>query len=339
MAKSKQENINIITQTPIIISIIFSIFLNLVFIHIFLHERKERSMNTKYNSVYEKILYNRITNLIPFKPLLIWANANQQLNNKYKSPDINLTDSAHDLTIKNVMRHTTGLGLAASQYGILAYPIGAIKELFDLLKDLLFHKPIGVISPEVWKDTITDFKNNHEGIQYMLKNPDATIDDLMNFAYSLAKERQYIENRNEKTNKVNKKFNNSRILKSVEIFTNIPLSTKNKSVENITDNKENTYLQGYIEINVNKDETTNSEQGFSTGLAADLFSEEEIEDLKKRMEHERLPKETLKKMGEYHKRKFNEKYMLAKNTFNPELIMSMYIKILPHTYHKLRRQK
>ncbi len=38
-----------------------------------------------------------------------------------------------------------------------------------------------------------------------------------------------------------------------------------------------------------------------------MFSEEEIEELKKRLEHERLPKETLEKMGEYHKRKFFER--------------------------------
>ena len=241
-------------------------------------------MYTKDNSLYEKILYNRITNLIPFKPLLIWANANQRLNNKYKSPDINLTDSTHDLAIKNIMRHTTGLGLAASQYGILAYPIGAIKELLDLLKDLLFHKPIGVISPEVWNDTITDFQNNHKGIQYMLNNPDATVDDLMNFAYKLAKE--------------------NLLTKEAEapILPEIKIPLPNKSEINEDDSS----LQGHAEINVNKD-GQDLEQGTATGLAADLFSEEEIEELRERMKHEKLPKETLKKMGEYHKRKFFEK--------------------------------
>ena len=84
--------------------------------------------------------------------------------------------------------------------------------------------------------------------------------------------------------------------------------------ESTVDTDNTTYLQGHVEINVNKDETTNSEQGFSTGLAADLFSEEEIEELKKRLEHERLPKETLEKMGEYHKRKFFER-LKAETTY------------------------
>ncbi len=56
-----------------------------------------------------------------------------------------------------------------------------------------------------------------------------------------------------------------------------------------------------------KEEIIRKPEGVDTGLAADLFSEEEIEELKKRLEHERLPKETLEKMGEYHKRKFFER--------------------------------
>ena len=55
-------------------------------------------------------------------------------------------------------------------------------------------------------------------------------------------------------------------------------------------------IQGHIEINVNKDEQDFA-QKMDTGLAADLFSEEEIEELKKRLEYERLPKGTLKKRG------------------------------------------
>ena len=155
-------------------------------------------MNTKNNNLYEKILYNSISNVFFFKPLLIWANANQQLNKKYKTQEINLTDKSEDLVIKNTMRHITGLGLTATQYGKFAYFIGIIKESLDLLKDLLFHKPIGKISPEVWADTITDFQNNHKGIQYMLQNPDATSEDLMNFAYQLAKEQLSIKKEKEK---------------------------------------------------------------------------------------------------------------------------------------------
>ena len=67
-----------------------------------------------------------------------------------------------------------------------------------------------------------------------------------------------------------------------------------------------TYFDSDKIINKNSKDL-GKKQGFPTGLAADLFSEEEIEELKKRMEHERLPKETLEKMGEYHKRKFFER--------------------------------
>ena len=112
----------------------------------------------------------------------------------------------------------------------------------------------------------------------------------------------------------------------------IPLQNADESVVD-TDNT--TYLQGHIEINVNKDETTNSEQGFSTGLAADLFSEEEIEDLKERMEYERLPKETLKKMGKYHKRKFNEKIRETYSGDFKDLTLANFVKdgeftFIPH---------
>ena len=58
-------------------------------------------------------------------------------------------------------------------------------------------------------------------------------------------------------------------------------------------------------------------KGTDTGLAADLFSEEEIEELKKRLEYERLPKETLEKMGEYHKRKFFER-LKAETTYETD---------------------
>ena len=72
--------------------------------------------------------------------------------------------------------------------------------------------------------------------------------------------------------------------------------------------------------------SVNINEGSPTGLASDLFSEEEIEDLKKRMEHERLPKETLKKMGEYHKRKFNEKIRETYSGDFKDLTLANFVK-------------
>ena len=240
-----------------------------------------------YTKISHNYSYNNMSNMNFLKPIIIWANTNSMLDEFYKRSRVNLTVSVQDNEIRNTMRHITGLGLAAREYGKGAYVFGIIKEFLDLLEDLLLHKPIGVISPEVWNDTITDFQNNHKGIQYMLNNPDATVDDLMNFAYKLAKE--------------------NLLTKEAEapILPEIKIPLPNKSEINEDDSS----LQGHIEINVNKGELDT--QGTPTGLAADLFSEEEIEELKERMKHERLPQETLKKMGEYHRRKFNERIKLA----------------------------
>ena len=126
-----------------------------------------------YKQISKLSNYKNLPNHNLLKPLILWANTNAQLDEFYKRPEINLNSSDTDNEIRNTMRHVTGLGLAAREYGYRAYTLGAIKEGLDILKDLFFHKPIGRISSEVWEDTITDFKNNHRGIQYMLKNPDA----------------------------------------------------------------------------------------------------------------------------------------------------------------------
>lgn len=146
-------------------------------------------MDTKNNSLYEKLLYNPATDIFPLKPLLIWKNANTQLNKKYKTPKINLSDTPSDLEIKNTARHITGLGLAGSQYGYLAYPIGYVKEGLDLFLDL-FKPPYGQISQDVWNDTKIDLENNNKGINYIFNNPKASSDDLMDFAINLAREKQ-----------------------------------------------------------------------------------------------------------------------------------------------------
>ena len=120
-------------------------------------------MDTSKNNIYEKFLYNPLSNIYVLKPFHIWKNANTQLNKKYKEPHINLIDDEYGLFVKNTARHTTGLGLAASQYGIFAYPMGYLKEGLDLTKDF-FTPPIGKISPEVWEDTKIDLYSSLSAI-------------------------------------------------------------------------------------------------------------------------------------------------------------------------------
>ena len=146
-------------------------------------------MNTTNNTFLEKCLYCPISNVLVYKPLLIWANANRQLEKKYQEADVNLTNSPEDIKIKNTARHVTGLGLAASQYGYMAYPIGIIKEGVDLFKDF-FREPIWHISPETKADSLADLGHNNVGIQYVLNNPNISCDELMDFAISFAKEEQ-----------------------------------------------------------------------------------------------------------------------------------------------------
>ena len=96
---------------------------------------------------------------------------------------------------------------------------------------------------------------------------------------------------------------------------------KKKQKEKIIFPTKNKELPKYFDaekvINKNLKDLGKKIKGTDTGLAADLFSEEEIEELKKRLEHERLPKETLEKMGEYHKRKFFER-IKAKTTYETD---------------------
>ncbi len=147
-------------------------------------------MNTSNINLFEKCLYNPITNVLIFKPLAIWADANYQLEKKYQEPEVYLGKNNDDvIEVKNTARHITGMGLAASQYGIGAYTIGFIKEGYDLAKNF-FKEPLFKVSRSVLEDSKIDLKHNHIGIQYILNNPDISCDELMDFAINFAKEEQ-----------------------------------------------------------------------------------------------------------------------------------------------------
>ena len=135
----------------------------------------------------EKISFN-----INETPLKVWYDKNKRLEEFYKIKNINLTDSPEDLRIKNTMRHITGLAtLAKYNSPNVTRSFGYVKEVGDIAKDSIKHPFFGV-SKNVVNDTNIDFYNNDLGIDYTLQNPNASFDDIMNFAYQEAqKEKNY----------------------------------------------------------------------------------------------------------------------------------------------------
>ena len=147
-----------------------------------------------YKKVSSKFQYRDMSNFNPFKPLVIWANANTMLDDYYDKPDVNLGHSDFDNEIRNTMRHTVGLGITGREYGNLAYPIGSIKEGFDVQKGILLPYKM----PNILLDTIKDTINNHKGIQYMRKYPYNNEEDLMDYAYGIAQQEQEKKYKNRK---------------------------------------------------------------------------------------------------------------------------------------------
>lgn len=127
-------------------------------------------------------------------PLIIWRDTNKKLNEFYKRPNVNLTDSPEDLELKNIMRHITGLARVAQVNSPdVARAYGYTKEMFDFGKDYIKH-PFSKRSSDVVNDTNIDFFDNDLGINYIQNNPNASVEDIMNYAYQEAlksKTREY----------------------------------------------------------------------------------------------------------------------------------------------------
>lgn len=131
----------------------------------------------------DKIIYSKWSRLNPINPLFIWADTNRELNNFYKRPDINLTDTLEGKEKKNTMRHIVSLGLTGQLYpNSLARVYGYSKEAFDSMRDLATS---GTIKKETIEDTNIDLKNNEIGIKYTDLYPNASKKDLIEYAWGI----------------------------------------------------------------------------------------------------------------------------------------------------------
>lgn len=163
-----------------------------------------------YNTVAKNLDYKNMSNINPLKPLAIWANTNSMLDDFYKLPNINLGKTKADNDIRNVMRHMVGLGIAGREYNpTYAHVLGIGKEVGDVFthRDVL----------ENLIDSKKDFINNTLGINYMRDNPQKTEQDLIRYAYEVAKNGYQIPNNNG----------------DLEILKNKPVTLKGKIEYNV----------------------------------------------------------------------------------------------------------
>ena len=109
------------------------------------------------------------------KPLAIWANTNAMLDEYYKRPDVNIGDDSVGLNIKNSMRHIVGPALMAQVYGKdFTKTMGGLKEAKDLY------------SGQPFDDQVIDLRNNQRGISYAITNPNASKEDVLEYALDRA---------------------------------------------------------------------------------------------------------------------------------------------------------
>jgi len=109
------------------------------------------------------------------KPLAIWANTNAMLDDYYKRPDVNIGDDEIGLNFKNTMRHIVAPAIMTQVYGgDFTRRLGGFKEARDLYAGQPFY------------DQIIDLRNNQKGIGFAIHNPNATKEDILEYALDRA---------------------------------------------------------------------------------------------------------------------------------------------------------
>ena len=121
----------------------------------------------------------------------------------YKRPEINICNDTRGLNIKNSMRHIVGSSKYQQDYGDLATYFGDAKENLDINiqpyiymlknKDSNLQKYKDIVA----KDITIDIENNEIGRAFARKNPNATDEDIMQYAFQQALmnyDRQYNTN-------------------------------------------------------------------------------------------------------------------------------------------------
>ena len=131
--------------------------------------------------------YKDLSNEEKIKPLVIWGNVDDFLNEYYKIPNINLSDKKEHLNIKNTMRHIVGASILAQEYPFdKAQEILDIKEKGDYWREKtgFGYKP--KFSEKYYMDNLIDKENNNIGLNFGKNNPNAALKEIMDFAYSHA---------------------------------------------------------------------------------------------------------------------------------------------------------
>lgn len=137
--------------------------------------------------------YKNMKNYNIFKPLRIWADVNSELDKFYNSPQIKLGTSKEDNNLRNSMRHLVGSAIARQEYSPKGtnFILGT-KENSDFARELfgLGYKP--KFSDKYFFDALIDRENNNIGMEYGKNNPNASMQDVIDFAYSHATNPQKI---------------------------------------------------------------------------------------------------------------------------------------------------
>ena len=145
-----------------------------------------------FNKTKDKILYNRASWLIPLHPLIVWGDTTNDLESFYKRPEINLTDDVQDLVKKNDMRHIVGSARLGKTYNdFFGANILNTKEISDKARDILKY---GKVSEATKKDTIKDWQNNNIGFNYSAKYPNASNEEIMQYAWGITNQAKPLPN-------------------------------------------------------------------------------------------------------------------------------------------------
>ncbi len=123
-----------------------------------------------------------------------WIGTNRMLDDFYKQPEINIINDVRGLNLKNSMRHIVGSSKYQQDYGFLAQPFGYVKEGWDIITEpfIYMYQNKSLNYPKyLYKtliDTSVDLKNNKIGRDFVKQTPNATDEDIMQYALKKAKE-------------------------------------------------------------------------------------------------------------------------------------------------------
>lgn len=128
-----------------------------------------------YKTISKYLKYENMSKFNPLKPIAIWPNTNAMLDEFYKKPEINIQNDEKDLNLKNSMRHIVGPALMTQEYNpTFTRYMGGLKEA----KDFYSGQPLD--------DQFVDLRNNWRGINYAKNHPNASKEQIMQYAFDEA---------------------------------------------------------------------------------------------------------------------------------------------------------